>query len=297
MNKKLSIVICTYNRSKHIINALKSMSMQTAAPSEYEVLIIDNNSTDGTAELVQTYISQDSRKNFKYIFEPNQGLSYARNRGIKEAKSDIIYYMDDDGNAHNTLVEETLKFYAQYAQAIGMGGKVIPYYEGIEPTWMNSYLEGLVTLHDKGNKLQKYAKNEYPVGCSMSYKKDVLEKAGGFDNKLKWRADDKFIGIEVRKISDEIYYNPNVLTLHFIDAYRLEYENFKNLCIRTGQEERIRIINQGLSLPKKTWEYFYKYLASMLLYGSYTLSGHASKGKYIYNYRLWALQGLRKKSK
>src|SRR5258705_7046279 len=85
----VSVVICTYNRCSLLVRALESLQHQEPADLSYEVLVVDNNSTDETRDITQRFIEKNPRK-FRYIFEPKQGLSYARNAGIAKARAQNI---------------------------------------------------------------------------------------------------------------------------------------------------------------------------------------------------------------
>ncbi len=91
----LSVIICTYNRDKYIQMVLRSLEKQTLSQGDFEVLIVNNNSLDNTEEIVQNYLKKTSLR-IQYMIEYNQGVSYARNRGVGEAKGDIIVFLDDD---------------------------------------------------------------------------------------------------------------------------------------------------------------------------------------------------------
>ena len=96
---KLSVIICTYNRVELLGKCVNSLMTQTARKENYEIIVIDNNSTDNTADLIRKIKIINS--NLRYVKEANQGLSYARNRGWKEAKGEYIAYIDDDCKADN----------------------------------------------------------------------------------------------------------------------------------------------------------------------------------------------------
>ena len=91
----VSVVISTYNRCTVLARALQALLCQQANEMSYEILVIDNNSSDQTRDLVQALITKDPEK-LRYIFEPQQGLSYARNTGIANARAPIIAFTDDD---------------------------------------------------------------------------------------------------------------------------------------------------------------------------------------------------------
>ncbi|HPH15918.1 MAG TPA: glycosyltransferase family A protein, partial [Bacteroidales bacterium] len=93
---KLSIIVSTYNRESYILDALMSLKDQSCNYGDYEVLIIDNNSTDTTPLLCMQFLQQKGELQAHYYKETMQGLSYARNRGIALANGEIIAFLDDD---------------------------------------------------------------------------------------------------------------------------------------------------------------------------------------------------------
>ena len=93
---KLSVIICTYNRERYIYNALKSIAEQDFPLSGYEIVLVNNNSTDNTENICKDFKRDYPQVDFRYFIETNQGLSYARNRGVKESSGDILIFVDDD---------------------------------------------------------------------------------------------------------------------------------------------------------------------------------------------------------
>ena len=95
-NSKLaiSVVICTYNRAELLANSLQTLCEQTINKSDYEVLVVDNNSQDSTPNLTESFCRY--YPNIRYFLETRQGLSHARNRGWQEAKGLYVAYIDDD---------------------------------------------------------------------------------------------------------------------------------------------------------------------------------------------------------
>jgi hypothetical protein len=82
------------------------------------------------------------------------------------------------------------------------------------------------------------SKMKYPTGCNMTYTKEILKKAGGFNNELTFRSDDKYIFHQVTRFSDQIYYVPGAMLYHNIDNDRLSFANFKKLFLKSGNEEK-----------------------------------------------------------
>jgi glycosyltransferase involved in cell wall biosynthesis len=299
MTAEISIIICTYNREKFIGDCLACLSLQTLDPSKWEVIIIDNNSTDNTPLIVKEFISTHPTLPFRYVFEPQKGLSAARNRGIQESNSNIICFIDDDAEAVPGFAAALLEFMKKHPQAAGAGGKVLPKYSEIpEPAWMNKYLAGFIGLVDHGKEEKLFSgKMKYPIGCNMTYRKEILLQAGGFNNQLTFRGDDKHIYFMVSKLNPRIYYIPTALVFHNIDAGRLSFINFKKLFLKTGNEEKIRIRKEqgGFTFLKKLVEYMAKFFVSLLLWLWFALKGTEIKGRYVMYSQWFTLEGFLRK--
>ena len=95
----ISIVICTYNRQDYLPKCLMHLKNQNCRSEDFEIILINNNSTDQTEQICQGFLKENPDLNVNYFVEINPGLSFARNRGIKEAKGSIICFIDDDGFA------------------------------------------------------------------------------------------------------------------------------------------------------------------------------------------------------
>jgi glucosyl-dolichyl phosphate glucuronosyltransferase len=293
---EISLVICTYNREKYLPEGLESIRQQNLPAHKFQLIIVDNNSTDNTAAIASNFIKANPGLNIKYVFEANKGLSFARNRGIMEAESNIISYVDDDALLSPGYLTEMLHFFKANPQAVGVGGRVIPKYEnGTEPPWMNKYLNGFIGRVDFGEEPMRFDKAmKYPAGCNMTYKKDVLLKVGCFNNNLTFRSDDKYIALKVKEYADEIYYLPKASVRHYIDNHRLELSNFRKLFLKTGNEEKVRLrTEQGTwGLFKKGCEFLVKTSASLIIYLLYALKGQEIKGRYVFLSQWFTLRGF-----
>jgi glycosyltransferase involved in cell wall biosynthesis len=295
-SRNISVVICTYNREKFIGKALDCLNRQSLAKEKFEILIIDNKSTDRTAGISRQFMATHPGLHIKYFFEASKGLSFARNRGLQEASAPIITYIDDDAEAVPGFLESVLRFMEGNPAAIGVGGRVIPKYsESPEPSWMSSYLSGFVGKVDYGEELQVYRPPmKYPAGCNMTYKASSLKAVGGFNNQLTFRSDDKHIYYLISRLSPEIYYVPAATVYHNIDRDRLSFPHFKKLFLKTGNEEKIRVrLEEGRwGLLKKLLEFIAKTGASLLIYLGFILRGKEIKGRYVFFSQWFTLRGF-----
>lgn len=290
---KLSVIICTYNRDDHLKKTLDSLLNQSVNKNTYEVIIIDNNSKDKTAVISKEYIKNHSQIDLKYFLETNQGLSFARNRGIKEAGNEIISFIDDDAVATKNYVDSLLREFGNSDEIKAVGGKVIPVYpKNKEPEWMSKYLWSIVAKVDQGDSEHEF-KKKYPVGCNMAFRKEVFTEHGLFNVDIKYRGDEKFLFLKLKKKKELIYYNPNVVVYHSIPENRLTYESFVKNCVNVGESEKIRMEDHSLfGRILKLAEYIFKLGASLLIGIIFIIKGQSKKASYLTQAMFYILVGL-----
>lgn len=295
----ISVIVCSYNREKYIADAIISLMNQTLSPELYEVLIIDNNSKDRTAEISKNLVERYSTTHsVKYCLEVKQGLSYARNRGILEANGDWLCYIDDDAIAESSFLENIHDFILKHPEVGGLGGKILPRYVHGKPAWMNRFMEGLVSKVDYGDKLFEFKGRRFPVGCNMTYSKMILEKIGCFDVELGRKGDtglaseEKDVYIKVTGLGASVYYLPTVIVEHVIERGRLQYEYIKKISEGIGTGERIRVMKMGsLSILLKNIELAFKFFAGCLIAFAYITMFQFSKAKAIFLFRVNVMHG------
>jgi glucosyl-dolichyl phosphate glucuronosyltransferase len=296
MKPSISCVICTYNRDKFITMCLESLAKQEATPEYFEVIVVDNASTDRTAELVREFLNDHSRLPFRYVYEPKKGLSNARNRGIEEAQGEVILYLDDDAESEPNLISELLRFFQEHPEASGAGGRILPRYSEVpEPEWASKWLNGYFAKMDPGGETRLFkGRMKYPFGCNMAYRKKYLQEIGGFNTKLAFRGDDKHIFHEVRQINPNIYFVHTAVVHHHIPTNRLSKEYFRTLFLKTGNEEKLRISEGGGSMARasKFFEYVIKLLVSIAIWILYTLQGKEIKGRFVMLSQWYTLRGF-----
>ena len=125
-NPAISVVICTYNRARFLPDALGSLSNQSIPTNDYEVIVVNNASTDDTAAVCQNFINQHPLSPILYLEEKQQGASFARNTGAAVARAPLLCFMDDDAVADPDYLEKILAFFQEFPDAGGLGGRIIP---------------------------------------------------------------------------------------------------------------------------------------------------------------------------
>lgn len=170
----------TYNRSSVLGMALDSLVTQDAGGLSYEIVIVDNNSTDDTRQVVESYIQRDSH--FRYVFEKRQGLAYGRNAGIAAAQSDFIAFCDDDIVVPPDWVRKLHESLVKFQEADFVGGKVLPLWKTPPAAWLTAMLPPLA-LQDYGEQpLTVSLENQRClIGACLAMRRRAFERAGYFD--------------------------------------------------------------------------------------------------------------------
>lgn len=209
---KLSVVIGTYNQKDSLKLVLDSFAKQT--DKNFEVIVVDSSSNDGTDQMVNSTIHL-SPFTLHYISQENNGKTAARNRGIKEAKGEIILLTDADMIADPQLVEEHLKAHQKYANACFEGttynfkSKTLNPKQIQNSNFLTPYIKQ--KLHP-GQKL-KWA---YFLSGNLSIKKETLVKAGMFDEDFKsYGWEDIELGYRLHKMGVPLYYLPSAKNYHY----------------------------------------------------------------------------------
>ena len=296
----LTAIICTYNRAKYIGNLLESLAANDLPKSEYEIVLVDNNCTDNTREICEAFAAAHKDVNFRYATEPEQGLSAARNKGIKEASGELLVYVDDDALVDPNYLRDYTEWFAAHPETMACGGPIEPLYETAEPAWMTPYTKALLTAWmNYGNKVREYPKGRYPGGGNAAYRKEVFEKVSLFNTALG-RKGTNLMGSEEKDIFDKMHalgmqvlYLPTPVLHHIIPQTKLEPDYFNRLTLQIGISEcqRTRAISKGKYL-KRIFSELIKWCGTIVLLCLYTISFHPAKGWKLVLFRKNVTRGL-----
>jgi glycosyltransferase involved in cell wall biosynthesis len=182
-NPQISAIICTHNRDQYLGAAIDSLLNQNFA-GEYEVIVVDNASSDRTREVIEARLSHPR---LHYIHESVLGLSVARNTGAKRALSPILAYLEDDAVASSQWLQVLHGAYQNSEKLAIAGGKVtLLWADGIDPPrWLSSGLAGNLGAYDLGNAIVYIDRPGLtPRGLNYSVRQSFLEQIGGFDVNL-----------------------------------------------------------------------------------------------------------------
>ena len=299
VSPEISVIICTYNRDKYLSRALECIRNQDISPEKFEMVIVNNSSTDSTENICRDFISSNHGIKISYFIENQQGLSFARNRGINESRGEILVFLDDDAFADSNYLSSISRFFSTKPELLAAGGKIIPEYETGEPAWMNPFLASLVSAMDYGPQPRRFKSGRYPIGANMIIRKSAFQKYGNFNTGLGRKGTELLGGEEKdffnRMISDkkEIYYIPDAIVYHFIPDSRTQTEFIKRLGTGVGSSEMHRLMNLGtipvlIGLIKEDL----KWIASVILALYYFLSLKFEKGIIILRFRAHVTKGM-----
>jgi len=174
----ISVALCTFNRAASLRKTLASFAA-SRVPSglSWELLVVDNASTDDTRAVVDGF---EPALPLRYIFEPTQGLSHARNRAVSEtAGSELLLFTDDDVRVEPDWIAAFASAAAAHPEADFFGGRVKPLFEGGRPDWLHDenmdLLDGLFVNYDPGpDSAEIMAGIILPVGASMGFRRDCF---------------------------------------------------------------------------------------------------------------------------
>jgi glycosyltransferase involved in cell wall biosynthesis len=135
-NMKISVIIPTRNNAARIAGPLRALARQKLVDSQYELLVIDNGSTDNTATVLEQLHLE--MPNLRWITEPTVGRSAARNRGIREATGDLIVFLDDDIFVEANHLERHVAYHLDTGDNMAVVGKVVDA-SPMKPAWLQDY--------------------------------------------------------------------------------------------------------------------------------------------------------------
>jgi glucosyl-dolichyl phosphate glucuronosyltransferase len=299
-NLSISVVICSYNRAAYIKEAMESLRLQSLTKKDFEIIIVNNNSTDNTEQVCRLYITEHPEVNIQYFNESQQGASFARNTGASMAKGILLCFMDDDAIAEPDYLERIVHFFKEHPDAGGLGGRIIPKYIPDEPAWMSYYVSSMVGNFDYSKEVSVFSANKYPLESNMIIRKKDFDAISGFNTALPGVVGTLRIGGEgkdffmrLKALGLVIYYDPAICVQHIVESSKLTPEYLYRVASGMGRGEKVRMLENGqVAYLKKILEYLIKLAAAIVLGIKYVLQGHPKKFWPIIQFRIDTLKGL-----
>lgn len=279
---------------------LASLTAQTMPAEEWETVVVNNNSTDDTADMFARFAAspEGRRLDIRMVDEPRQGLSWARNRGLAEAEGEIVVMIDDDEEVNPGFLTAYRDFFATHPKAVATGGPMRARYDEGRPRWMSHYTEALAaSTIDLGPRVRPFPRGRYPIGGNMAFRREVFGRVGVFDTTLG-RTGQALLGGEEKNIfgriaadGGEIWWVPSAPVDHIIPSSRLTNAHFRKLSRMVGHTARLLALSRGAYVRALAAETL-KWCATLVLATWFVLTLRPSKGRYLIIMRREITRGL-----
>jgi len=227
---QISVVVCTYNRANLLAGALDSLIGQTLDKTLYEIIVVDNGSTDNICQIVERFQVNHPECNILLVREEILGLGNARNTGIRYAHGEYIAFMDDDAHASADWLKNILRCFREIQpNPLGVGGKILPFYESPKPKWFKDEYE----IRTWGNYPRFLKHGESFSGSNMIFNKNIFKTYGGFNTCVGMKEERLLLGEEtalfdkVWEFSNKkhdiniFYYLPQAVVFHIVPSYKM----------------------------------------------------------------------------
>ncbi len=302
---QISAIICTYNREKYIRKALDALAVQTMHPAEFEIVVVNNNSTDRSAEKIREFITAHPELQVVFCNEDQQGLSHARNRGIKESHGRLITFLDDDAIAPPDFLDKCVRYFDQKPDLLALGGKIIPEFVDGKPNWYTRYYWGVTGQFDPGDEPGAILYwGKFPCGSNMTFRRDFFDTFGLFNPNLGRKGaillageeKELFSRVKEKKDKDRVWYQPDLVVYHMVDNTKLNAAYLEKFCYGFAKGEKLEVAQASAGVKLKRYlEYTVKPLGAMMLGLLYILKGEREKGQMLFRFGWWILKGMMKK--
>ena len=208
----ITVLVPAFNEEKLIRDCLESLIAQQPQPDE--ILVVDNNSTDATADIVRKVIAENPNANINLITETKQGCVFARETGWRAAQGDVIVHVDSDETFPPGWIAKIHEILRQKPD-IGAFGGVIRFPNAPFLIWLSQVIY---------NRFYPYAlqwQRGFPYLCGgmTVIKREVLEKIDGYKNKPDNQLDDYYLASKTHELGYETYYTPNLWVWHSLRRY------------------------------------------------------------------------------
>lgn len=260
----LSVIIPTRNRADFLFLALTSLTHQTISNHQFEVLVVDNGSTDNTEQTVRDFWGQLT--NLRYIFEPEPGLHAGRHRGMLEAKNEVLVFADDDIEALPTWLESIQAAFSSPDVAMA-GGNNIPMFLASPPRWLLALWNEPFKRNVRAIPALSIIEIDGPSkdcdsflvwGCNFSIRKSVLLAAGGFHpdgmprELIRFRGDgETHVSRFVKESGMRCIFHPGASVYHKVTQERMTFEYFRQRGFNQGISDSYSNIRNGNAKPNK----------------------------------------------
>ncbi len=238
---EISVLLCTHNRRAQVLRTCEALARQAYPAEAFEVVVIDNASTDDTAAQVQAYATRAPMA-IRYLYEPQIGKVFALNAGLAAAKGRVLAFLDDDCEPRPEWLAQLVQGFEQDGVGVVGGPAYSHFPEEVEQDPERRFLAhkflGDFTLGETRRELHGW---ESPLGCNMAVLAEAAQKAGGFSATLgpkgnvKGAYEESDFAWRVRRAGYRLWWEPQAAVDHYPDAARLTRAGIRGLAFITGE--------------------------------------------------------------
>jgi glycosyltransferase involved in cell wall biosynthesis len=237
----VTVILCTYNRDQTLGQALSSVAASIMPESvAWDVLIVDNNSTDKTKEVALAFCREHPNR-FRYVFEAQPGKSFALNSAVRQARGDILAFTDDDVTVDSMWLQN-LTHALENGQWSGAGGRILLEWPKSLPKWLTT--DGPYARHgfpgfDQG--LQCKRLSGPPFGANMAFRREMFSKHGWFRTDLgpnpqnQLHNEDTEFGRRLIAAAEPLRYEPDAVVQHPVPEDKLKRSNILKWWYNNGR--------------------------------------------------------------
>jgi glycosyltransferase involved in cell wall biosynthesis len=247
----LTVLVCTHNNARLLDRALASIAAQLVSDEvRWEVLVVANRCTDGTAAVVRRWGESGRIPRLRYVSERRAGVTAARQRGLRESRGRLVGYVDDDCLLAPDWIERALRFAYEHPRAGAFGGRNELLWEE-PPTFIAELYGESLARQDMGPVARLLPAGEWrmPVGAGLVLRREAVIDSGWTDHAvLRSRrrrslrgslecGEDAEIGVRIRRAGWEIWYSPDTVLRHVVPADRMDLAYLRRLHRGFGRAE------------------------------------------------------------
>jgi len=248
----ITVAIQTYNRAATLTETLESLrELRCPQTADYEILVVDNNSSDDTPEVIQKYRDRLAPR-LRSVVEPHQGLSHARNRALREAQGQIVSFLDDDVIVDPDWLSAVAAAFEEHAATV-VGGRSYLIFRSQRPAWLPRHYEFFLSRLDYGDHVIVDTDNDL-YGLNFSVRKDVALHVGGFNPSLGRcgpaslrSGEESDLLRKIRAGGGVAVYEPRAVVGHIVLPERLTIEWFLRRAFAAGVDTETMHLSDGQS--------------------------------------------------
>jgi glycosyltransferase involved in cell wall biosynthesis len=262
----LSVIVCTRNRSAMLRRCLQAMcELDGPSTASWELLVVDNGSTDDTASVIDTF---SSRLPLRPVKEATAGLSHARNRAVREARGEWLLWCDDDALVDKQWLSAYAEAFARWPNGVVFGGPILPELEGIPPRWLTAALGsigGAYAARDLGPELMRLtiAGDRVPYGANFAVRADA-QRRFAYDPRLGRQPGDRGVVGEESAVIEQLlaaggegWWVPDARVRHIVPPERQTVRYLREYMTGYGETMAVRATDRPHAhtdaLPPSWW--------------------------------------------